>query len=85
MDNAQNIGGFRKGGRLENSLIHLVEYDIGMRRCGGGNIGRILYLARQIAGCPHLVFEGVQAYAGNLAHQVDSIPAKKSPKRLATV
>lgn len=83
VDNAQNIADLERAAAFENSLIHcLVEYDIGMRRCGVGTQEEFYTLARQIAGCPHLVFEGVQAYAGNLAHQVDYNTRKEESEKV---
>jgi 3-hydroxy-D-aspartate aldolase len=72
VDNPQNIADLEAAAAFENSTIHcLVEYDIGMKRCGVGTPEEFYALAKQIADCPYLVFEGVQAYAGNLAHEVD--------------
>ena len=51
------------------TLYVLVEYEIGMERCGVGTHEEVLALAELIAAQPHLVFEGVQAYAGHMAHE----------------
>lgn len=50
-------------------LYCLVEYEIGMGRCGVETHDEVIALARLIEQQPHLVFEGVQAYAGNMAHE----------------
>jgi D-serine deaminase-like pyridoxal phosphate-dependent protein len=50
-------------------LYVLVEYDIGMERCGVETHQQVLALAKAIDAQPHLVFEGVQAYAGHMAHE----------------
>lgn len=72
VDNPQNIADLEAAAAFENSIIHcLIEYEIGMRRCGVGTHEEFYALAKQIDDCPHLVFEGIQAYAGNLAHEVD--------------
>lgn len=51
------------------TLYVLVEYDIGMERCGVETHQQVLALAKAIDAQPHLVFEGVQAYAGHMAHE----------------
>ena len=53
------------------TLYCLVEYEIGMGRCGVQTHDQVLSLARFISSQPHLVYEGIQAYAGNLAHEPD--------------
>ena len=51
------------------TLYVLVEYEIGMKRCGVETHEEVLELAKLIEAQPHLKFEGIQAYAGNLAHE----------------
>ena len=58
----------REGG----SLFVLVEYDVGMKRCGVEAFDAFLALARLVQAQPHLCFEGIQAYAGHLSHEEDS-------------
>lgn len=54
------------------STIHcLVEYDIGMGRCGVRTKEAYLEVAQAIAGLPNLVFDGIQAYAGYASHMAD--------------
>lgn len=50
----------------------LVEYEVGMKRCGVESHEEFLALARLIQAQPHLVFEGIQAYAGQLSHEEDA-------------
>lgn len=50
----------------------LVEYEVGMRRCGVETPEEFLSLARLIDAQPHLIFEGIQAYAGHLSHESDA-------------
>lgn len=70
VDNSQNIIDLEKAAELEDSTIYcLVEYEIGMGRCGTTTPQEFYALAEQIAHCKHLVFEGVQAYAGHLSHE----------------
>lgn len=54
---------------LDSKLYCLVEYDVGMKRCGVDSHEEVLELAKCISAQPHLEFEGVQAYAGNLSHE----------------
>jgi 3-hydroxy-D-aspartate aldolase len=55
---------------MQNSTIHcLVEFDIGMDRCGINTHEKAYALAAQIKECSNLEFMGIQAYAGNLAHE----------------
>ncbi|MDD3864618.1 MAG: DSD1 family PLP-dependent enzyme [Eubacteriales bacterium] len=72
VDNSSNINDLQKAAALQSTIIHcLVEYDIGMNRCGVHTKEEFSALARQVMDCPNLVFDGIQAYAGNLAHQED--------------
>jgi len=72
VDNAQNIADLQNAAALQGSTIYcLVEFDIGMSRCGIFTHEQAYELAAQITACPNLEFEGIQAYAGNLAHEFD--------------
>lgn len=72
VDNAQNVTDLQSAAAFQNSTIYcLVEYDIGMNRCGVHTKEEVLALAQQITACPNLKFEGIQAYAGNIAHEHD--------------
>ena len=55
----------------------LVEYDIGMNRCGVKTKEEVSSLARHLLYAPNLIFEGIQAYAGNLAHEEDTVLRKR--------
>ena len=70
VDDAENILDLEKHMAAAGATLHcLVEYEIGMGRCGVETHDEVIALARLIAAQPHLVFEGVQAYAGNLSHE----------------
>lgn len=72
VDNAENIAALEAAAALENTTIHiLIEYDVGMKRCGVLEPEEFIRLAKQVAACPHLVFDGIQAYAGHLSHEKD--------------
>ena len=51
-----------------NTIYCLVEYDIGMHRCGVATKEEVLALAQRIVASENIVFEGIQAYAGHLSH-----------------
>lgn len=72
VDNQENIDALEQAACAFDSTIHcLIEYEIGMGRCGVDTPEQVLHLAQRIQEHPHLVFEGIQAYAGNLAHETD--------------
>lgn len=52
-------------------LYVLVEYEIGMGRCGVETHEEVIRLASLIREQPHLRFEGIQAYAGHLSHEAN--------------
>ena len=56
---------------MDGTLYVLVEYEVGMRRCGAETPEEFLALAKLIQRQEHLIFEGIQAYAGHLAHETD--------------
>lgn len=71
VDDAENVKALEQAAASADSTVYcLVEYEIGMRRCGVTKKEEVLALAKQIGECPHLVFEGIQAYAGHLSHEV---------------
>lgn len=72
VDSGENIRDLEAAAAVQDSRIHcLVEYEIGMGRCGVSEPEELYTLAKQIDASPHLVFEGIQAYAGQLSHEVD--------------
>lgn len=72
VDNAENIAALEAAAGLQRSVIRiLVEYDVGMGRCGVLEPAEFLRLAKLADAAPHLVFDGVQAYAGHLSHERD--------------
>lgn len=73
VDSGENILPLQRAAGLEDYVIHcLVEYEIGMKRCGVATPEEFYALADQIDRCNHLVFEGVQAYAGHLVVPVNN-------------
>ncbi len=57
----------------------LIEYEIGMKRCGVLTEEEFYKLYSLIEKAPHLNFKGIQAYAGHISHEVDE------KKRLSAV
>jgi D-serine deaminase-like pyridoxal phosphate-dependent protein len=69
VDDKQNIMDIEAAAAFAGSEIHiLIEYEIGMKRCGVSGKEEFLSLVNLIKECPHLVFDGIQAYAGHLSH-----------------
>lgn len=70
VDSEENVLQLERAMAAQGGTLHvLVEYEIGMRRCGVETHDEVIALARLIAAQPHLHFEGVQAYAGHMAHE----------------
>ncbi len=73
-DDAGNIRALSRAAKNAGTVIHvLIEYDIGMERCGVTDPAQVLALAGQIQSESHLVFDGIQAYAGHVSHTVDPV------------
>ena len=71
VDDADNARALSAAAEGAGTVIHcLVEYDIGMRRCGVRSAEAYLDLAQLVASLPHLHYEGIQAYAGYASHLV---------------
>ena len=71
-DHAENVLALERAvAEVDGKLHVLVEYDVGMGRCGVSTAREVLALGKRIEAQPHLVFEGIQAYAGQLSHEED--------------
>ena len=71
VDNEQNIRDIGDAAALLGSTVYcLIEYEIGMERCGVSTKEEVARLVGIIGECPHLVFDGIQAYAGHISHTV---------------
>lgn len=78
VDSAENADALSKAAAACGNIIYcFVEYDIGMDRCGVVTKEAVLTLAKHIAGCPNLVFAGIQAYAGHISHMEDITERKE--------
>lgn len=73
VDNEDNIRALDSAARTAGSVVHcLIEYEIGMERCGVSTREDVARLARVIGECESLVFDGIQAYAGHISHEISS-------------
>lgn len=83
VDNSANIIDLQNAAAFQETIIHcLVEYDIGMNRCGVHSKEEFAMLAKQISTCPNLSFDGIQAYAGNLAHEEDATSREEESSKV---
>ena len=79
VDSLENVDALAQAAANSGNTIHcLVEYDIGMGRCGVMTEEAVLTLARRILSHENLVFDGIQAYAGHLSHMEDPFQRKAS-------
>lgn len=69
---------------FDGKLYVLVEFDVGMNRCGVATFEEFLSLARLIQMQSHLEFEGIQAYAGHLSHEEDAEKRYKDIRDIET-
>ena len=85
VDNAENVLALEQAMAAQNVLLYcLVEYDVGMGRCGVETHEEVLKLADLISRQPHLRFEGVQAYAGQMSHELDFSIRKEVTEKIET-
>ena len=71
VDNLENIAQIEAAAACAGSTLYVyVEYDVGMNRCGVFSFEEAYVLAKAIDDAAHLVFAGIQAYAGQIAHEV---------------
>ena len=72
VDNEENIINLSKAAKYAGSIIYcLVEYDVGMGRCGVNSYEEVYRLAKLIKESENLEFEGIQAYAGQISHEIN--------------
>ena len=71
VDDKDNVTELERAAALAGSTIYcFIEFEIGMQRCGVATKEEVAALAEYINTCPHLVYDGIQAYAGHLSHTV---------------
>ena len=73
VDDADNAKALSRAAGDAGTTIHcLVEYDIGMNRCGVRTKEAYLELSKLITELPGLEYDGIQAYAGYASHMVST-------------
>lgn len=73
VDDVNNAKDLSLAAAYAGSTVHcLVEYDIGMDRCGTRTPEGFLAVAQAVARLPNLCYEGIQAYAGHVSHMISS-------------
>ena len=78
VDSADNILDLEAACAEEKAMLYvLVEYNVGLHRCGADTFEETLELARLVSEQKHLRFYGIQAYAGHLAHEADAEKRKR--------
>lgn len=77
VDDIENVRMISKYASLTGNTVHcLVEYDIGMERCGVTAHNEVVALAKGIIALDCVEFEGIQAYAGHMSHEM-SVEARQ--------
>lgn len=72
VDHAANVRALSRACVFAGSKLSLlIEYDLGMERCGVTSPKEVLSLAVFIRSLEGLEYAGVQAYAGHISHVVD--------------
>lgn len=91
VDDRQNADALSQAAQAAGTTVHcLVEFEIGMERCGLTEPEQVLELAQYIMNKKGLAFEGIQAYAGHISHmeskaQRESVTTANSKKVAALV
>jgi len=85
VDHIENALAIAEAAKAANTTVHcLVEYEIGMRRCGVKEQADVLKLAEVIGSESHLTFDGIQAYAGHISHLEDAVEREAITKNNAS-
>ncbi len=81
VDDENNVKMLSAAAVAAGNTIHcLVEYEIGMQRCGTTSKEEVLKLANRIGESENLVFDGLQVYAGHISHIEDEEERKTMTK-----
>ena len=81
VDDAGNAAALSRAAVHAGSTVHcLVEYDIGMDRCGARTPEAYLEIATAVSELPNLTYDGIQAYAGYASHMA-STPEREATTR----
>ena len=78
VDDKANINALSTEAKKQNVNIRcLVELECGAGRCGVADVGQVVELSAQIETAEHLIFDGLQAYQGNVQHEPDHEQRKR--------
>ena len=84
VDDSGNIADLSAAAKNCGATIHcLVEYEVGLERCGVATKEEVLNLAKQVIAAENLTFAGIQAYAGHLSHEEDPVIRKEETDKNA--
>ena len=73
VDDIGNAKALSRAASDTGTTVHcLVEYDIGMKRCGVRTPEAYLELAKAVTELPGLRYDGIQAYAGYASHMAST-------------
>ena len=82
VDNLNNLKNLNKVmGEADQELDVIIDVDVGLKRTGVDGVEAALELAKFIDKCHHLIFAGIQGYAGHLQHIVSHHERNESVKR----
>jgi 3-hydroxy-D-aspartate aldolase len=71
VDDVENISALDAEARRRNTRLHcLVELDCGVQRCGVSSVEQVVALAKAVKASTALKFDGLQAYQGNVQHEL---------------
>ena len=78
VDDAENAEQLSEAAvRAESTVYCLVEYEIGMNRCGVTEEETYVRIAKRVLELPNLVYQGIQAYAGHVSHMASCDERRK--------
>ena len=82
-DSAENLLQLEDAMAKKNAKVKIfIEYEVGMKRCGVESFEEFLSLAKLADSLPHLIFDGIQAYAGHISHEKDAAFRKSEVRRV---
>ena len=91
VDDAENAKALSAAAVCAGAAVHVyIEYDIGMKRCGVTDPEKYVELAKLVVSLPGIEYDGIQAYAGNIAHEIPeeeraSVTAENAAKLKALI
>jgi len=72
VDDAANVAELGRAMQAAGAKLRvLVEFEVGLNRCGVNTPEEFLRLVEAVKKQPAILFDGIQAYAGQLSHETD--------------